>query len=112
MEEKRQFKRWESSVAGICRWGDTAAEGEVVNLSFNGCCLEFPEGYPAKDSEVEITLRKEDQSSRLQGRVAYVLPEPNRVGIQFVGLHEENVKLLMPFFQSFVEAGGDPTVEK
>lgn len=108
MEDKRKFKRWESSVAGICQWDDTAAEGKVVNLSFNGCCFELGERHPAGDSRVEVTLHNEEYSTSLAGRVAYVLSDPSRVGIEFTGRHEENVKQLMPFFQSFVEAGGDP----
>ena len=97
--------RWDCSIPCTLRSNGERSEGRIINLSFNGACLDGSPLNAAQGDTVAIKFSAQGEDVRIQGRIVYLSGEDSgeRVGIEFDGSWKEKVAKVMPVFRLFIE---------
>ena len=102
VDDRRNFHRWNCQLPCEFEAGKQVLKGCVVNLSFNGACIETSELSPPVDCVMLTTIEPDGRAVRMRGKVIY--SRDGSFGLTFQEDRQQAIRLLMPFFQDRIQA--------
>ncbi len=107
-QQRRQLKRWGTSMPCMILWGDRIIKGELANISFRGAFIAAPSAIPPVDSAVTLIFHYESQISlraTVDSEVVHTIEETEEAdgirgfGLEFQGPLKINRSKLLPLIE-------------